>query len=111
MPLPFGENIQLPNNRPRAEQRLQGLEKRLQGDAKYRADYVRFMTEIIEKGYARKVKVEELTHQEGKVWYLPKPGNIRVVFACSACYQGESQLPPIARAWSKKQAHWGAYKI
>ena len=97
MPLPFGENIQLPNNRPQTEQRLQGLEKRLQGEAKYRADYVRFMTEIIEKGYARKVKVEELTHQEGKIWYLPKPGSIRVVFDCSASHQGESQLPPIAR--------------
>ena len=41
---------------------------------------------------------EELTHHEGKVLYLPKPGNTRVVFDCSACYQGESQLPPIARA-------------
>lgn len=99
MPLPFREkNVQLPNNRPQAEQRLHGLKKRLQGDARYRADYVRFMTEIIEKGYARKVKVEELTHQEGKAWYLPhhgvyhpkKPGSIRVVFDCSARYQGES---------------------
>ena len=69
------------------------------------------MTEIVEKGYARKVKVDELTHQEGNVRYLPKPSSIRVVFDCSACYQGESQLPPIARARSKKQAHWGAYKI
>ena len=41
---------------------------------------------------------EELTNHEGKVLYLPKPGNTRVVFDCSACYQGESQLPPIARA-------------
>lgn len=99
MPLPFREkNVQLPNNRPQAEQRLHGLKKRLQGDARYRADYVRFMTEIIEKGYARKVKVEELPHQEGKAWYLPhhgvyhpkKPGSIRVVFDCSARYQGES---------------------
>ena len=56
------------------------------------------MTEIIEKGYARKVKVEELPHQEGKAWYLPhhgvyhpkKPGSIRVVFDCSGRYQGES---------------------
>ena len=40
MPLPFREkNVQLPNNRPQAEQRLQGL-KKLQGDGKYRADNV-----------------------------------------------------------------------
>ena len=75
MPLPFREkNVQLPNNRPQAEQRLHGLKKRLQGDARYYADYVRFMAEIIEKGYARKVKVEELPQQEGKVWYLPHHG-------------------------------------
>ena len=36
--------------------------KKLQGDAKYHADYIRFMTELIEKGYAQKVKVEELPH-------------------------------------------------
>ena len=56
------------------------------------------MTELIEKGYAQKVKVEELPHKEGKVLYLPhrgvyhpkKPGSIRVVFDCSACYQGKS---------------------
>ena len=95
MLLPFREkNVQLPNNRPQAEQRLHGLKKRLQGVATYRADYVKFMTEFIEKGYARKVKVEELPHQDGKFWCLPhhgvyhppKPGSIRVVFDCSACY-------------------------
>ena len=99
MPLPFREkNVQLLNNRPQAEQRLHGLKKRLQDDAKYRADYVRFMTEIIERGYAPKVIVEELPHQEGKFWHLPhhrvyhppKTGSIRVVFYCLACYQGES---------------------
>ena len=47
---------------PQAEQYLHGLKKILQGDAKYRADYIRFMTELIEKGYAQKVKVEELPH-------------------------------------------------
>ena len=99
MPLPFREkNVQLPNNRPQAEQRLHDLKKRLQADAKYRADYVRFMTEIIERGYAPKVMVEELPHQEEKFWHLPhhgvyhppKTGSIRVVFYCLACYQGES---------------------
>ena len=39
MPLPFREkNVQLPNNCPQAEQRLHGLQKRLQGDARYCAD-------------------------------------------------------------------------
>ena len=53
IPLPFREsNVQLPNNRSQAVQRLHGLKKRFQGDTQYRAEYVSFMSEIIEKGYA-----------------------------------------------------------
>ena len=45
MPLPFRKkNVQLPINHPQAEQRLQGLKKRLQGDARYRADYCIYST-------------------------------------------------------------------
>ena len=99
IPLPFREgNVQLPNNRSQAVQRLHGLKKRLQGDMQYRAEYVSFISEIKEKGYARKVSAEELPHEEGKVWYLPhhgvhhrkKPNGLRVVVCSSARYQGES---------------------
>ena len=92
--LPFIEgNVQLPNNRSQAVQRLHGLKKRLQGDMQCRAEYVSFISEIIEKRYAPKVSAEE-----GKVWYLPhhgvyhpkKANSLRVVFDCSARYQGES---------------------
>jgi len=39
MLLPSREkNVQLPNNRPQAVQRLHGLKKRLQSDTKYRTD-------------------------------------------------------------------------
>ncbi|XP_068758062.1 uncharacterized protein [Montipora capricornis] len=55
------------------------------------------MTEILEKGYARKVPA----HTQGLnyvKWYIPhhgiyhprKPGKIRVVFDCSAKFQGKS---------------------
>ncbi|XP_068742033.1 uncharacterized protein [Montipora capricornis] len=99
IPLPFREgNVQLPNNRSQAVQRLHGLKKRLQGDTQYCVEYVSFMSEIIEKGYARKVSAEELPTVEGKVWYLPhhgvyhpkKPNSLGVVFDCSARYLGES---------------------
>ena len=99
LPLPFREqDVQLPNNRPQAAQRLIGLKKRLESNDKYRADYVDFMTGIIDKGYARKIDSEDLATQKGKVWYLPhhgvyhskKPSSIRVVFDCSARYLGES---------------------
>ena len=65
IPLPFREgNVQLLNNRSQAVQRLHGLKKRLQGDRQYRAEYVSFISEIIEKGYARKVSAEELPPEE-----------------------------------------------
>jgi len=56
------------------------------------------MSEIIEKRYAQKVNAEELNPDEGKLWYLPhhgvyhprKPSSIRVIFDCSARYQGKS---------------------
>ena len=99
IPLPFREsNVQLPNNRFHAVERLYSLKERFQGDKQYRAEYSSLMSEIKEKGYARKVSAEELPPKEGKVWYLPqhgvyhpkKPKCIRVVFDCSARYQGES---------------------
>jgi len=93
IPLPFRENnVQLPNNHSQAVQRLHGLKKRLQSDMQYRAEYISFISEIIEKGYAQKVSAEEQPPEEGKVWYLlhhgvyhpRKPNSLRVVFVCSA---------------------------
>ena len=75
IPLPFREsNVQLPNNRSQAVQRLNSLKKRFQGDMQYCAEYASFMSEIIEKGYARKISAKELPPKEGKVWYLPHHG-------------------------------------
>ena len=75
IPLPFKEsNVQLPTNRSQTVQCLHGLKKRFQGDKQYRAEYISFMSEIIEKGYTREVSAEELPPKEGKVWYLPPHG-------------------------------------
>ena len=99
IPLPFREsNVQLPNNRSQAVQCLHHLKKRFQGDTQYCAEYVSFISEIIEKRYARKISAEELPPKEGKVWDLPhhgvyhpkKPNSSCVVFDCSARYLGES---------------------
>jgi hypothetical protein len=94
MPLPFREeNIELPFNRSLAESRLGRLKTRFTKDAKYKKDYVDFIEDMVKKGYAEKVEtVEE------NAWYIPhhgvyhprKPSKIRVVFYCSAEYQGES---------------------
>ena len=59
-----------------------------------------FMTSLLNKGYATKVPKSELDKDGDncKVWYLPhhgvyhprKPNKIRVVFDCSALYEGVS---------------------
>ena len=56
------------------------------------------MADIVTKGYARKVPLEQMNLQNGNVWYIPhhgvyhpyKPGKIRVVFDCSAKFNGVS---------------------
>jgi len=97
MPLPFKhQNIQLPNNYAQAEKRLTGLKQRLKADDRYYADYCSFMSDIISKGYARKVD-NEFKDEIGRTWYLPHHGiyhpqksKVRVVFDCSATFEGHS---------------------
>ena len=97
MPLPFKyENTQLPNNFAQAEKRLNSLKKRLKSDEKYYADYCGYMSEIISKGYACKVG-DKFKGQDGRTWYLPHHGiyhpqksKVRVVFDCSATFEGHS---------------------
>ena len=99
MPLPFRqERPVLPNNKPLALHRLRKLQTLLENNKRYREDYITFMNELIEKNYAERVPENELTNEDGDVWYIPhhgvyhtrKPEKIRVVFDCSATYQGES---------------------
>ena len=99
MPLPFREETPvLPNNKALALHRLQKLQTRLENNKKYCEDYINFMNELIERIYAERVPENELAKEDGKVWYIPhhgvyhprKPEKIRVVFDCSATYQGES---------------------
>ena len=85
--------IDLPNNRHQARQRFSYLEKKFSKNDQFREDYIRFMMDIIAKGYARKSTTKAAS---GKTWYLPhhgvyypnKPGKIRVVFDLSADYKG-----------------------
>ena len=54
-------------------------------------EYKRFMTEVLEKGYAEKVPMEQLQRKDGQVWHIPhhgvyhqQKGKLRVVFDCAA---------------------------
>ena len=84
------------NNKSQARQRLHLLKKRLQKDLALHTKYRDFMEDLINKRYARKVNKENLDNAD--VWYLPhhavfhpkKPDKVRVVFDCSAKFQGAS---------------------
>ena len=72
--------------------------KKMLRDENYRNDYVHFVNGMIAKGHARNVPKDRLEANQGRVWYLPrhgichprKPHKIRVVFDCSARYEGTS---------------------
>ena len=89
MPLPFKqESIMLHNKKEVALKRPNKLKGRLKSDSKYKADYLAFMSDIISRGHAEKVPVEEVLTTNGQVWYIPhhgvhhpkKSGKIRVCF-------------------------------
>lgn len=98
MPLPQKGNVTLKNNKELAIKRLSALQKRLNRDKHYRDDYKNFMDEMINNGYAEIVPNDELHLDDGRVWYLPhhgvyhpkKPRKIRIVFDCSAEFEGQS---------------------
>ena len=56
------------------------------------------MTDLLDKGYAKKVPGNLRDRDDGKVWYLPhhsvvhpqKPDKVRVVFDCATSYCGMS---------------------
>ena len=88
----------LMNNKSQARQRLHPLKERFHRDPALHKKYGDFMDmeDLINKGYARKVSKENLDNPT--VWYLPhhavfhpqKPDKVRVVFDCSAKFQGTS---------------------
>ena len=92
--MPFKhEDVRLPCNEYQAAQRLSYLKRKFDKNEEFKADYIRFMEEIIAKGYARK---STMRATPGQTWYLPhqgvyhsnKPGKVRVIFDLSAEYKG-----------------------
>ena len=88
----------LPNNRTIAERRLKFLKKRLDKDPKVLTNYSNYVEDLVAKGYGRKVPEAQLNPKDGNIWYLPhhpvfhpqKPDKTRVVFDCSAKFEGTS---------------------
>ena len=98
IPLPLrNPQSKLPNNRVLALQRNRYLERKLSKDSEFKTEYVAFMNTLLEKGYAEKVPADQLRGEDGRLWYLPHHGvrhpkkkKLRIVFDCSAVYQGIS---------------------
>ena len=97
MPLPMkSRQSSLPNNKPLVIKRWNQLRARFQKNPKFFDDYQEFMKDVI-SNHAEIVPEEELRTQQ-RVNYIPhtgvyhprKPDKIRVVFDCSASYQGVS---------------------
>ena len=98
LPLPFRKNnLTMPNNRHLAEQRMLSLKRKFQKSSDFHKEYKTFMETVLSSGHAELVPQNQLSKQDGKVWHIPhhavfhpKKGNLRVVFDCSASYQGTS---------------------
>lgn len=98
LPLPFKESDgMMPHNYQQARQRVMSLKRKFEKNKPYHEEYTTFLDGVIEKGHAELVPLEELEKTSGKVWYIPhhgvhhpKKGSLRVVFDCSASFQGTS---------------------
>ena len=98
LPLPFkNSDVTMPNNYQQAQQRVMSLKRKFEKNEQYHREYATFLEAVIEKGHAEVVPPNELETQSGKGWYIPhhgvhhpKKGSLRVVFDCSASFQGTS---------------------
>ena len=91
------ENITnlFPDNRSMAEARHKNLKERFSRDKQYHEDYIRFMEDMVQKGYAEK-SFQQV--QQSKTWFIPHHGiyhpsklcKIWVIFDYSAEYNGVS---------------------
>ena len=93
LPIPFRSENLLPDSLPLAKKRLSSLRQRLLRDPLLYQKYVDNMNDLLQKGHAEEVTVDEPVR--GPVWYLPhhpvvSPKKVRVVFDCAAQVDGVS---------------------
>ena len=96
LPLPLrNSDVEFPDNKPMAEQRLAHLKRKFVRNQTFKEQYVDSMESTIELGYAEAVPVSD--HDSTKTWYIPHHGvyhpqkkKLRVVFDCAARYRGVS---------------------
>ena len=87
----------MPNNKCMAMAKLKKLVARLQLTGLY-GKYEDKLFAIVEKKYAEPIPQDELTLDDGRVWYLPhhnatsesKPDKFRIILDCAEKYSGVS---------------------
>ncbi|XDV45657.1 hypothetical protein PO909_013717 [Leuciscus waleckii] len=91
------EKLQMPNNRCVAEQRIDSLLRKFKKNPEFFEEYKSFMETIIERGYAVQVPFHQLNRDDNRLFYIPHHGvyhpkkqKLRVVFDCTASFQGRS---------------------
>ncbi|XP_074035219.1 uncharacterized protein [Leptinotarsa decemlineata] len=90
------ENIDLPESRATALNRLFTVEKKMQKDQHFGEQYSKKIENFVEKGYAKVLTCEEAAVTSHKTWYLPhfavkhpsKPQKFRFVFDARAKIDG-----------------------
>ena len=95
LPIPWKKGTQVPDNYSVASMRLKSTKKLLIRHSLYQT-YHEVVQKLLKEGYTQLVPSEKVP-PETKVWYLPhqtviseRPGKMRVVFDCSAKFNGES---------------------
>lgn len=96
--LPFkNPNVDLPNNRCVAQQRLSGLKRKMERNESFHKEYTAFMEEVLKNDFAELVPQSELKMSQSNVYYIPhhgvyhpRKGKLRVVFDCGAKFKGTS---------------------
>ncbi|XP_055597416.1 uncharacterized protein LOC129747298 [Uranotaenia lowii] len=86
------DQLKLPNSKGMALKRLACLEKRLKREPELAAAMSAKMSEYEEKGYIRRLSIQEKAEKHPNDWYLPifpvtnpnKPGKMRIVFDAAA---------------------------
>ena len=78
------------NNKPLADHRLNLLRKKLLKDPELFSRYSVFMTDLLGKGYAKKVPQNFRMEATGKYGASTETNKVRVVFDCAATYRGTS---------------------
>ncbi|XP_074034150.1 uncharacterized protein [Leptinotarsa decemlineata] len=92
------DNIQLPESKFMALQRLKCVERKCRLNEKFGKEYCKEIMEYEEKGYIKKLTLEEEKIDNPHLWYLPhfavenpnKPNKIRLVFDAAAKSRGMS---------------------